>query len=134
MKPKTFDGVALLYLGLGSQTSIDLVYQLWVVVGCNLIKTILSLTNFSVKQCDQMARLFVQFLVIYNSDNLPKSRRKLPKLLQNFAQSKINRQRLLTCCQNGEISPNLVTLFMWIRLSRSQCHNQMSVYTILKVK
>ena len=35
--------------------------------------------SHSPKQCDQMARLFVQFLVIYNDENLPNSIHNLLK-------------------------------------------------------
>ena len=36
-------------------------------------------------QCDQMARLFLQYLPTYNSENLPKSISKLPKKVETFA-------------------------------------------------
>ena len=41
-----------------------------------------SVTNF---QCDQMAILFVQFLVIYKNKKLPNSLHNSLKWIQNFA-------------------------------------------------
>ena len=35
-------------------------------------------------QCDQMARLFAQYLAIYNRKNVPKNITILPKWVQNF--------------------------------------------------
>ena len=36
-------------------------------------------------QCDQMARLFIQDLAIYNKENLPKRKQIVPKWVHNFA-------------------------------------------------
>ena len=41
-------------------------------------------------QCDQKARLFFQYLAIYNDEILPKSIQKVPKWVVNFAKIQIN--------------------------------------------
>ena len=46
---------------------------------------LLYLPKGHLHQCDQIARLCVQFLVIYNNENCQKAE-KMPKALQNFAQ------------------------------------------------
>ena len=65
-------------------------------------------------QCDQMARLFFQYLAIYNDENLTRSIQKVPNKGSQLCQ--ISNKPLLKCCQRflnvcqiGEISPNLVT-------------------------
>ena len=69
--------------------------------------------GFAVWQGDQLVRLFKRSLVIYNYENMPNSI-KIAKVGSKFcqAQSKTlqNFPGLLKFCQNGEISPNLVTL------------------------
>ena len=72
-----------------------------------------TLWNTSWQQCDQMARLFFQFLAIYNNESLH-SKEMFSKLGLQFCQilnkSSKDSQRVLKFCQSAEISPNLVTL------------------------
>ena len=65
-------------------------------------------------QCDQMAKLFFQYLAIYNIGHLPNTIWNLPKCVQNCAKYLKKHfkfcQSHLKICPSGEISPNLVTL------------------------
>ena len=45
-------------------------------------------------QCDQTARLFFQYLVIYNNVNLPKSIKKLPDQAEDFAKYYLNHPKM----------------------------------------
>ena len=65
------------------------------------------------KQCDQMARLLVQYLATYNNKifpNIIKIAKIGSKFCQRLRKSFKNYSRLLKYCQSGEILPNLVTL------------------------
>ena len=46
--------------------------------------------NLTIEQCDKMARLLFQYLVIYSIDNLQNSIRNLPKYFQIFAKYLMN--------------------------------------------
>ena len=46
-------------------------------------------TSVACRQCEQMARIFFQYLAIYKSVNLPKSIKYFPKQVQSFANQKI---------------------------------------------
>ena len=65
-------------------------------------------------QCDQISRLFVQYLAIYNNGNVPKKGNKFLKVCSKFCRivnkPSGNGNILLTFSQSGEISLNLVTL------------------------
>ena len=61
------------------------------------------------KQCDQMAKLIIQYLAIYNNENLTKSIQIVPKWVHNFAKYEIFAEDF-SIFASGEISPNLVTL------------------------
>ena len=50
--------------------------------------------NQTFMQCNQMATFFVQYLAIYNNENLPSSIRKLPKLDQYYAKYQINPHKI----------------------------------------
>ena len=54
-----------------------------------------------------MARLFVQYLIIYNNENLINNPKKIAKVSSTFCQILI---KLSIFCQSGETLPNLVTL------------------------
>ena len=51
-------------------------------------------TRSVLHQCDQMTRLFAQYLAIYNNGILPKRIKIFPKLVQHFARHKINPQEM----------------------------------------
>ena len=65
-------------------------------------------------QCDQMARLFLQYLAIQNNENLPKSLKYLINQVHKFCQTLNGYSRwpkyFFKICLSDEISPNLVTL------------------------
>ena len=62
--------------------------------------------------CDQMARLFVQFLAIYNNENCPILWAKVGayRILSNTYLALRKLAHILKITQSGKISPNLVTL------------------------
>lgn len=64
-------------------------------------------------QCDQMTRLFPQYLSNYNNDSLPTSI-KIAKVGLEFCQILNNAaktcQRLLKFCRSGKTLQNLVTV------------------------
>ena len=76
-------------------------------------------------QCDQMARLLFQYLVIYNIENLPNNKRNLPKHVQNFVLN--GRFKICQSCLkfylSGKIWPNVVMLYLihhkrhWTRIA-----------------
>ena len=64
-------------------------------------------------QCDQMTRLFVQYLAMTRIEILPNSMTKIAKVGSKFCQLLANLkcgQKLLNFNQIGAIWPNLVTL------------------------
>ena len=68
---------------------------------------------WSCLQCDQMARLLVQFFWPFMSFKIFPITNKLPKKFKNFDNTKkpFNKwQRLLKCCQSGEIWSHSFTL------------------------
>ena len=49
------------------------------------IVTLTLMTHLGLLQCDQMTRLFAQYLAIHNHENLPNIIQYLPEFLQYFA-------------------------------------------------
>ena len=72
-------------------------------------------------QCDQMARLFLQYLAIYNNENLPNSKNisKIRfKSLQVTEWTLTILPKYIKLHQISEVSPNLVTLVSTYIVSR----------------
>ena len=72
-------------------------------------------------QCDQMARLFFQYLAIFTDERLTNSK-NIGQILKQISK---NCQTLYFLCQSGEILPNLAPLKGIIC-----CHNKALVFVI----
>ena len=72
-------------------------------------------------QCDQMPKIFAQYLAIYNNANWPKSTLGFPKLIQKFAKYKLNPKKV---AKYFYILPNVVKfcqIWSHCRESHSYC-------------
>ena len=79
-----FQPISVLQISITGSAHVHLFYQV------SLIQSLIynygySYTCLGTGQCDQMCRLFVQYLAILNNENQPKRIKYFPKQVHNFA-------------------------------------------------